>query len=46
LRVIADLTPRRAWLTGISHKLAHAATQTGLPPNVHLACDGLRVTVD
>ncbi|MBK8583296.1 MAG: MBL fold metallo-hydrolase [Flavobacteriales bacterium] len=44
LDMIEDLKPRRAFLTHISHYMGkHADVQ--LPPQVHLAYDGLRVEV-
>lgn len=44
LDMIEDLKPRRAFLTHISHYMGkHADVQ--LPPQVHLAYDGLRVQV-
>jgi phosphoribosyl 1,2-cyclic phosphate phosphodiesterase len=44
LDMIEDLMPRRAFLTHISHYMGkHADVQ--LPPQVHLAYDGLRVEV-
>ncbi|MES2388491.1 MAG: MBL fold metallo-hydrolase [Bacteroidota bacterium] len=42
LDVIADINPRAAYLTHISHRLGrHAEVQPTLPPNVFLAWDGL-----
>ena len=43
LEVIADLRPRKAYLTHISHTLEHDATNRRLPEHVELAYDGLRV---
>ena len=44
LGLIAELRPARAYLTHISHLLgAHAEVSAELPPNVHLAYDGLVV---
>ena len=44
LGLIAELRPARAYLTHISHLLgAHAEISAELPPNVHLAYDGLVV---
>lgn len=45
LEVIADLRPRRTWLTHIAHDLDHAATNAALPPGVELAWDGLALDV-
>lgn len=41
LDLIAHVKPREAYITHISHQLGHEATQKELPPNVHLAYDGL-----
>jgi phosphoribosyl 1,2-cyclic phosphate phosphodiesterase len=42
LEVIADLKPKQAYITHISHQMGlHAAVNTELPPNVSLAHDGL-----
>lgn len=41
LDVIAELKPRRAYLTHICHDMGHAATEPKLPPDVHLSYDGL-----
>ncbi len=43
LDLIAQIAPREAYITHISHDIPHAATQQELPPNVHLAYDGLRL---
>lgn len=43
LDVIAELRPRKAYLTHISHTLDHERTNRRLPPHVELAYDGLRV---
>jgi phosphoribosyl 1,2-cyclic phosphate phosphodiesterase len=45
LDVIAQLRPRRAYLTHITHEVDHATTSHELPPGVELAYDGLTVTV-
>ncbi|MFO7310904.1 MAG: MBL fold metallo-hydrolase [Bacillota bacterium] len=45
LSVIADLKPRQAFLTHLSHDVDHARTDQDLPPAVHLAYDGLSVHV-
>ena len=44
LAVIADLRPRKAYLTHMSHELEHEATNRTLPPGVELAYDGLTFT--
>jgi phosphoribosyl 1,2-cyclic phosphate phosphodiesterase len=44
LHLIAELKPKQAYLTHISHQLGkHAEVQKELPPNVHLAYDGLQL---
>ena len=43
LEVIAELRPRKAYLTHISHTLEHTETNRHLPDKVELAYDGLRV---
>jgi phosphoribosyl 1,2-cyclic phosphate phosphodiesterase len=45
LEVIARLTPKRAYLTHMSHDLGHAATSARLPAGVDLAYDGLVLDV-
>jgi phosphoribosyl 1,2-cyclic phosphate phosphodiesterase len=42
LAFIAELAPERAFLTHISHLMGRHA-EVELPPNVHLAYDGLTV---
>ncbi len=42
---IRELAPKRAYLTHISHDLKHAETESGLPPHVHVAYDGLEIDV-
>ena len=41
LAVIERLSPRRAFLTHLSHGFDHGATESTLPPSVALAYDGL-----
>ncbi|HCC56182.1 MAG TPA: MBL fold metallo-hydrolase [Solibacterales bacterium] len=43
LRNIEELRPKRAFFTHICHDLGHAATEASLPPNVHLAYDGMQL---
>ena len=43
LRLVERLKPQRAFFTHIAHELAHAETNTALPPHVRLAHDGLRL---
>lgn len=45
LQSVEKLAPRRAYFTHICHDLAHARTEEALPANVHLAYDGLEITV-
>ena len=42
LELIADLQPKKAYITHISHQMGlHEAVNKELPPNVSLAHDGL-----
>lgn len=43
LDIISKINPQEAYITHISHNIAHAETQKTLPSNVHLAYDGLRI---
>ncbi len=43
LEVIEQLTPRRAFLTHLSHHYEHQATNERLPDGVRLAYDGLEI---
>jgi phosphoribosyl 1,2-cyclic phosphate phosphodiesterase len=46
LAFIAKVQPRDAYLTHISHQFeVHAELQAALPAGVHVACDGLEVTI-
>jgi len=45
LAVIAELQPRRAFLTHIDHELRHAALSTRLPAGVEVAVDGLELRI-
>jgi len=45
LEVIARLSPRRAYMTHMTHDLGHAATSARLPEGVELAYDGLVLDV-
>lgn len=45
LDVVAQLAPRRAYFTHLSHHFGHAAVSATLPPGVALAHDGLRFSV-
>lgn len=46
LRTVAELQPKRAFFTHISHDLGHSAIEERLPPNVRLAFDGLEIEID
>jgi phosphoribosyl 1,2-cyclic phosphate phosphodiesterase len=46
LNWVEELKPKQAYFTHISHDLGHARTEATLPPNVHLAFDGLEITVE
>jgi len=46
LALVAELRPRRTFLTHLSHRLAHEATSASLPGNVRLAYDGLVLEAD
>ena len=43
LDVIAELKPRQAYLTHLSHHFEHETVNAQLPPNVALAYDGLKI---
>lgn len=43
LQTVRELSPERAYFTHISHDLLHARVEEQLPPNVHLAYDGLEI---
>lgn len=45
LDVIAELKPKRAYLTHLSHHFDHDAVNALLPPHVELSYDGLIVTL-
>jgi phosphoribosyl 1,2-cyclic phosphate phosphodiesterase len=42
---VAELAPRRAFFTHMSHDLGHVQTEASLPPNARLAYDGLEIEV-
>ena len=46
LEAIGRIAPRRAFLTHMTHDLAHAATCARLPTGVELAYDGLELDVE
>ena len=46
LRLVEELKPKRAFFTHISHDLHHEDTNQGLPANVRLAYDGLKLEFD
>jgi phosphoribosyl 1,2-cyclic phosphate phosphodiesterase len=41
LELIADVGPRRAFLTHVSHSLEHSATNSRIAPHAEVAYDGL-----
>jgi len=43
LEAIEQIMPRRAYLTGLCHHLGHHDTEQGLPRNVRVAYDGLKL---
>jgi len=43
---VEQLKPKRAFFTHICHEVMHAAVERELPPHVHLAYDGLEITVE
>jgi len=45
LEIIAEIQPRVAYLTHISHEIEHASCEAELPDNVKLAYDGLRLPI-
>lgn len=45
LEIIEKLKPRRAYLTHISHRLEHDATNSILPAHIRLAYDGLKLDI-
>ncbi len=45
IRSVEELKPKDAYFTHICHDLGHAETEKTLPPNVHLAYDGLELQV-
>lgn len=45
LKTVHSLKPKRAFFTHISHDLLHAAVEARLPPNVHIAYDGLEIPI-
>ena len=45
LAVIGELKPKRAFFTHLSHDVSHAEIEAGLPENVRVGFDGLRIEV-
>ena len=45
LWTVEVLKPKRAFFTHISHDLLHASVEAKLPPNVHIAYDGLEIPI-
>ena len=47
LEVIAQVKPREAYITHVSHEMGfYAEVSKELPPHVHIAYDGLRISVN
>jgi phosphoribosyl 1,2-cyclic phosphate phosphodiesterase len=46
LKWVEELQPKQAFFTHICHDLGHARTEATLPAGVHLAYDGLEITVE
>ena len=45
LDFIAEIRPRRAFLTHLAHRMSHRQAEAMLPPHVEMAYDGLRVRI-
>jgi phosphoribosyl 1,2-cyclic phosphate phosphodiesterase len=45
LKMVAELNPRRAYFTHISHDVLHAAAEARFPDGVRLAYDGLEIPI-
>ena len=45
LHTVELLGPKQAFFTHISHDLLHARVEAQLPPHVHLAYDGLEISI-
>jgi len=43
VRLVEELKPKRAFFTHISHDLPHVATNAGLPKDIRLSYDGLKL---
>ncbi len=46
IETVQKLAPKRAFFTHISHDLSHARVEAQLPPNIHLAYDGLEIHLE
>lgn len=46
LKWVEELKPKQAYFTHICHDLGHARTEATLPEGVHLAYDGMEITVE
>jgi phosphoribosyl 1,2-cyclic phosphate phosphodiesterase len=46
LKFVKKIRPRQAYFTHIAHELGHVETEKELPPNVHMAYDGLRISIE
>ena len=45
-RWVERIGARRAYFTHMSHELAHAATEAGLPPHIRLLYDGQQIAIE
>lgn len=45
IEVIREIAPRRAFLTHLCHDIDHATVEPQLPEGIHLAYDGLRLSI-
>jgi phosphoribosyl 1,2-cyclic phosphate phosphodiesterase len=46
LKWVEELKPKQAYFTHICHDLGHSRTEAALPEGVHLAYDGMEITVE
>ncbi len=45
IKTVGLLSPKRAYFTHISHDLLHSTVEARLPPNIHMAYDGLEIPI-
>ncbi len=45
MEIAEQLNPHRTYFTHICHELSHSRTESGLPPHIRLAYDGLEIAV-